>query len=194
MLKTTFLVALFLAVAVVGGGASVWYALDAQEGVGAVTIGSWTAFPEIGTPDADPYSRARIAREGVLTLGRAEGLAFIAQRDSRGDILRRNCVYRIEGSVPPARFWTLYAADANLSALKAKNGRPSALHSYEVLHRPRNKLIILAGRHPEPGNWLPLQGSGDMFLVLTLYDTTIASSTGIADVELPAITKSGCDA
>jgi hypothetical protein len=33
-----------------------------------------------------------------------------------------------------------------------------------------------------------------MFLVLTLYDTTIASSTGIADVELPAITKSGCNA
>lgn len=193
MLKTAFLVTLFLAIAIVGGGASVWYALDAREGVGAVAIGNWAAFPEIGTPDADPYSRARIAREGVLSLGRAEGLPFIAKRDSNGDILHRNCVYRIEGDMPPARFWTLYAADATLTALKTENGRPAALHSFEVLHRPHHGLIILAGPRPEPGNWLPLQGSGEMFLVLTLYDTAIASSTGIADVTLPVITKSGCN-
>src|SRR5690606_12004590 len=119
-------------IAIVGGGASVWYALDAREGVGAVAIGNWAAFPEIGTPDADPYSRARIAREGVVSLGRAEGLTFIAKRDSNGDILHRNCVYRIEGDMPPARFWTLYAADETLTALKTENGRPAALHSFEV--------------------------------------------------------------
>ena len=74
MLKTAFLTFVVLCISIVGGGASVWYTLKANESVGAVTIGEWTAFPLMGTLDADPYSRARVAREGLLTLGRAEGL------------------------------------------------------------------------------------------------------------------------
>ena len=111
MLKTAFLIFVVLAIAIVGGGASVWYALKANEGVGAVTIGQWTAYPYIGTPDADPYSKARSASEGLLSLGRAEGISFSAERDSDGEALRRECTYMVEGPVPSARFWTLYAAD-----------------------------------------------------------------------------------
>ncbi|RUX68043.1 DUF1214 domain-containing protein, partial [Mesorhizobium sp. M7A.F.Ca.CA.004.08.2.1] len=58
MLKTAFLTLLSLAIAIVGGGGSVWYALKVQDGVGAIRIGQWTAFPDIGTPAADPYSKA----------------------------------------------------------------------------------------------------------------------------------------
>ena len=82
MLKTAFFTLLSLAIAIGGGGGSVWYALQAQSGVGAISIGQWTAFPEIGTQNADPYSKARVAREGVLALGKAEGLSFIAERDA----------------------------------------------------------------------------------------------------------------
>ena len=92
MLKTAFLILFVLAVSIIGGGASVWYTLKANEGMGAVTIGEWTAFPFIGTPDADPYSKARVAREGVLALGRAEGLSFSAQRDSAGEALQSECI------------------------------------------------------------------------------------------------------
>jgi hypothetical protein len=194
MLKNSFLIALALLIAVVGGGASVWYALKIQEGVGAATIGGWTAFPEMGTPDADPYSKARVAREGALALGRAEGLSFIAQRDAAGDTLQRNCAYTIAGTVPPSRFWTLYAADETLSVIKDERQPASALHSYEALRATDNSLSISVGNRPMPGNWLALRGSGRMFFVLTLFDTTIASSTGIADVKLPLVTKAGCDA
>ncbi|TGQ87895.1 DUF1214 domain-containing protein, partial [Mesorhizobium sp. M1C.F.Ca.ET.204.01.1.1] len=48
MLKTAFLTLLSLAIAIGLGGGSVWYALNAQDGVGAIRIGQWTAFPEIG--------------------------------------------------------------------------------------------------------------------------------------------------
>jgi hypothetical protein len=194
MLKNSFLIVLALLIAVGGGGASVWYALKLQEGVGAVSIGGWTAFPEIGTADADPYSKARVAREGVLALGRAEGLSFIAQRDASGDALQRNCTYIVEGTVPPARFWTLYAADQTLTAIKDDRQPAAALHSYEVLRSPDNSLSISIGNRPQPGNWLAVRGSGAMFFVLTLFDTTIASSTGIADVALPLVKKAGCDA
>lgn len=194
MLKTAFLTAVFLVIAIGGGTASVWYALDRQDGFEAVKIGGWNAFPEIGTPEADPYSQARTARQGILTLGQAEGVSFIAQYDSAGERLRRGCSYSLEGHVPPARFWTLYAADENLSALNSHMRRPSALHSYEILRQPENGVLIAIGPQPAPGNWLIVGGSGAMLLVLTLYDTSIASSAGAADVDLPRLTKVTCDA
>jgi hypothetical protein len=194
MLKHAFLTLLSLAIAIVGGGGSVWYALKVQDGVGAIRIGQWTAFPDIGTPAADPYSKARVAREGVLALGRAEGLSFIAESDAGGDELKRECTYLIEGGFPTARFWTLYAADESLGVIATGKPRPSALQSYEVLRQPDNSVIISAAHHPMPGNWLLTDGSGRMYFVLTFYDTPIASSTGLSDVSLPKIVKDGCDA
>jgi hypothetical protein len=168
--------------------------LEAQEGVGAIRIGMWTAFPDIGTPEAYPYSKARVAREGVLALGRAEGLAFVAKQDSGGEQLRRECSYSIEGGFPTARFWTLYAADDSLDVIATGKPRPAALQSYEILRQPDNSAIISVSNHPSPGNWLPVEGSGTMYFVLTFYDTPIASSTGLSDVVLPQILKAGCNA
>src|SRR5688572_2203479 len=156
MLKTAFLTLVLLAISIGGGAASVWYALQAQEGVGAVTIDGWTAYPDIGTPDADPYSRARAARKVVLSLGRAEGLSFTAQRDSAGDLLRQECQYRIEGGVPVSRFWTLHAADGSGAAIASGNGEPAALHSQGLLRSADDTVSIGIGAVPEPGNWLPL--------------------------------------
>jgi hypothetical protein len=194
MLKNAFLTLVALAIAIVGGGASVWYALAARDGVGAIEIGPWTAFPDIGTPDADPYSQARVAREGVLALGRAEGLSFVAERDSSGDELRRECAYRIEGGFPAARFWTLYAADRSLDAIPTGGPKPAALQSYQILRQPDNSAVISVGDRPFPGNWLLVRGSGKMYFVLTFYDTPIASSTGLSDLTLPRILKAGCGA
>ncbi len=194
MLKTAFLILVALAIALVGGGASVWYALKANEGGGAVTIGTWTAFPYLGTPDADPYSKARVAREGLLALGRAEGLSFSTETDSAGERLRLECTYRIEGAMPSARFWTLYAADPSGAAVKGGERRAATLHSQQFIRLADNSVSITAGPHVAPGNWLALAGAGPMSLVLTFFDTPIASSTGASDVVLPTIEKVGCDA
>jgi hypothetical protein len=193
MLKTALLALLTLTIAIGGGAASLWYVLDTQDGVGAVSIGGWTAFPDIGTPDADPYSKARIARQGVLALGRAEGLAFVATHDAAGLPLRRDCTYRIEGTTPPARFWTLHATDAARRVIMAREHK-SALHSLELLRQPDSSFSIAVGRHPAPGNWLGIEGAGAMRFVLTLYDTPVAGSTGVTDIEMPAVLNAGCDA
>lgn len=193
MLKTALHILTVLCIAIGGGAASVWYALKAREGVGAVTIGGWTAFPNTGTPEADPYSKARVAREGVLALGRAEGLVFEAQRDSGGDQLLAECDYTVEGAVPSARFWTFYATDAADGVIKSGKPRAAALHSYQLLRMRDDSVAIAVGPHPSPGNWLALAGAGPMSLVLTFYDTPIASSTGVSDISLPQILKVGCD-
>lgn len=194
MLKNAFLTLLALAIAVVGGGGSVWYALKTQDGIGAIRIGPWTAFPDIGTQAADPYSKARVAREGILALGQAEGLSFIAERDSDGEQLKRQCAYEIEGGFPTARFWTLYAADQTLGVVETGKSRLAALQSYQVLRQPDNAVVISVSNRPAPGNWLLSDGFGRMYLVLTFYDTPIASSTGLSDVTLPQIVKVGCNA
>ena len=194
MLKKALLTLIALVIAIGGGAASVWYALHVQKGAGAITIGAWTAFPDIGTPEADPYTNARVAREGVLALGRAEGLAFVAAHDSADQPLLRECAYRIEGNLPVARFWTLYAADQSLDFIRTGKLRPAALQSYQVLRRPDNSVLVDASRSPAPGNWLITSGEGPMYFVLTFYDTPIASSTGLSGIELPRIVPRGCNA
>ena len=194
MFRTVFLVLVTLVIAVGGGAASVWYTLQAQEGVGATTIGSWTAYPSMGAPDADPYSKARAAREGLLTLGKAEGLAFFATRDTGGEELSRRCSYLVEGAAPLARFWTLYAADRSLTMISSERRRKPALQSLDLLRNPDNSFAVAIGPDVTPGNWLPVSGDGPMVLVLTLYDTPVAGGIGVEDVVLPQVLKAGCRA
>ena len=193
MLKSILLTALTLAIALVGGSGCVWLALERDFGFGTVTIGDWTAFPDHGTPAADPYSRARFSREADLALGRAEGLVFTARRDSEGRPLLAECRYRVHGSPPPARFWTLYARDGDHRIVRVDSGRAPALHSTSLLREPDNTAPVTVSRRAAPGNWLAIAGSGPFALVLTLYDTAITSSARIAEVELPRIVREGCD-
>jgi hypothetical protein len=194
MLRVVSLIFLAVAVALGVGAGSVWWALQSQEGIGAVTIGGWTTFPNIGTPDADPYAKARVAREGQLALGRAEGLVFIAQRDSSGARLLRQCTYAIEGTTPTSRFWTLYIGDEDLTVLDTGRARAPAIASAGLLRSEDNSFALAISPHATPGNWLPTTGEGFFTVVLTLYDTPIASSSGIEAVELPQVLRIGCDA
>ena len=188
MLRDALTILLSSVVAVGGGAASAWYALQSAEGVGALTVRGWTAYPDAGSPQADPYSKARVAREADLPLGRAEGISFSTARDSGGEPLRRQCSYRIEGEVPSARFWTVHVAAAG-----APDGGAAARSSLALMREADSSFVVVASRHPSPGNWLALNGQGAMRLVLTLYDTPVASNEDIAETELPQVLRIGCD-
>lgn len=194
MFRTIFIVAVALAIALGAGAYSAWYAVDNFDGFGALKAGDWTAYPLEGTGEADPYSRARTAREGALPLGSAEGIAFFAYADHAGVALMRGCEYRIEGNSPPARFWTLHAADNSLVPLVPRPGLPGALHSEEIVRNQDGAYVIHVAPNPRPGNWLAVQGSGPMALVMTLYDTPVTGDSGLIGVTLPAIERVSCDA
>ncbi|MGN6584526.1 MAG: DUF1214 domain-containing protein [Rhizobiaceae bacterium] len=194
MLRNFFLTLLTFSIAIGGGAASVWYALDADDGFEALRVGAWTAFPALGTPDASPYAKAAAARNGVLALGHAEGIRFLTSRDSSGAPLSRACTYKVAGNTPPARFWTLFPADSrSLRPIEAKDGLPGKLQSWAVVRQADGSFTVAVGPHPAPGNWLAISGSGEMALALTLYDTPAATSSEIGSVELPKITRAGCD-
>lgn len=193
MLRSFLLTITTLAIALGVGAGSVWYALDRDFEFGTITIGSWKAFATRGTPEADPYSKARFSREADLALGSAEGITFIARQDDNGAPLHLHCAYRIAGPLPPARFWTLHARDASGKVIHAPGTRAPALHSYALLRDGDNNVATTVSRHPSPGNWLAVEGSGEFSLVMTFYDTAMASGARITEIELPQITQVGCD-
>lgn len=187
MLKTILKVLIVLALAFGGGLLGTDRALDRFDGFGELRVGAWSAYPAAGTADADPYSKARAARKAYLALGAAEGLPFYARRDSNGRELRRECAYAVSGFTPPARFWTVYPATPDLRPITPREGLPAALHSREALYGEDGGVSILAGPQAGPGNWLPVEGRGAYVLVMTLYDTPAASSSGLADLVMPRI-------
>lgn len=187
MLETIFKVLAVLAIALGGG---IWvtdYALEHFDGFGELQIGSWSAFPASGTIEADPYSKAQAARKASLALGAAEALAFHARRDDNGRELQRGCTYRLSGFTPPARFWTLYPASPDLRPITPGTGLQPALHSREVLYNEDGSVSITIGPEASPDNWLAVGGSGAFVLVMTLYDTPAASSSGLVDLLMPRL-------
>jgi hypothetical protein len=192
-MRVVFSVAVILALSIGGGAASVWYVLDRVPGFNRLVIPPWAAYPLRGTPEADPYSKARFSRNAELPLGQAEGLAFAAAVDSSGAALRRECSYRIEGRVPAVRFWTLYPSRDGVVPIDLPAGLRSGLHSQQVLRRPDDSFELEASGRPRPGNWLVTGGRGPMVLVLTLYDAPAVNNPDTAQVELPQIYRTGCD-
>lgn len=179
-----------LAIAAVLGFGSVLLVLDRDSLFGAVKRGEWTAWPDSGSPDADPYSEAILARSGEVPLGSGEGLAFVADRDARGDRLLARCLYRVDGQTPLARLWTLTVYDGNGQLMDNPVHRTS-FTSREILRREDGSFSIALASEAQPGNWLPVAGQGDLRLVLRLYDTPLTSSD-IGDATLPTIDRGEC--
>ncbi len=195
MFRSVVAILLAFVVAIGAGAGSVHLALDASDRFGTIDVGPWSAYPDLGTPDADPYSRARFAREGTLALGQAEGLVFTARQDSEGAVLAPSCRYRIAGDLPPARFWTLHVVDADGQAIRGegRQARSAALHSQSLLRAETGEAVIVAARRMQPGNWLALPDAAGFALRLTLYDTSVAGGGRIAEVAMPVIERQACD-
>ena len=188
-----FLVDLAIAVivAVAVGISSAWYAVDRGRFFGAVSVGGWTAWPQEGTPNADPYSLAMLARTGEVPLGAGEGLSFTADKDAAGELLSGKCTYDIVGNTPAARLWTLTAYDAD-GRLMANVARRPGFHSREIARDAKGDFVIRAASATQSGNWLPIGTSSAFQLVLRLYDTPLTTGSQLAELAMPAIHKVGC--
>lgn len=191
-MRFVFHLVLMSAVALaIGFGLSV-YALDKARFAGIVEIGPWSAWPDTGKADPNPYARAFLARTGALQLGQSEGLQFTATTDSDGRPLDRACRYRITGNTPVASFWTLVAIDDHWVNIASPDGQP-ALRSSLMARANDGSILAYVGRPLSPENWLELTGAGRFSLVLTLYDTSLLSGfAGEDDDLLPAISREAC--
>jgi hypothetical protein len=161
-------------------------------GPGSATAGPWTGWPRGGASDADPYTRAIIARRGDLPMGLAEGLAFFATADSTGRALSTRCAYVVSGRFPASRAWTLAAYTPD-GKLLSNPSRRYALTSAEAVRAVDGAATVQVAAYPAGGNWLPLGGDGPFVLALRLYETPLAAAAGgLSAADLPAITRREC--
>ena len=70
---------------------------------------------------------------------------------------------------------------------------PVVLNSRMVLRREDGSLDIAIGAEARPGNWLAVPAEGSFRLTLTLLDTPAAGSSGVIDLAMPSIQKTGCN-
>lgn len=133
-----------------------------------------------------------MARNAELPLAIGEGLALTAYSDDGGQPLESGCAYRITIEAPPARYWTLTVYDAQ-GRLPASEAGRSGFTSTEVLRDPSGAARIVLGSEAQPGNWLPLPGSGRVSTVLRLYDTPVSGGSSSLDRRLlPSLERLEC--
>ena len=145
-----------------------------------------------GAADADPYTRARVQRDGEIPLGLGEGLRLTTDVDSDGRALDSSCVYRFGPHAPPARYWTLAPIDAEGFPIANAAGR-YVLRSSEILRDGDGGFAIYVSARAHAGNWLPLGARGRFALALRLYDAALSgAAVGIERAAAPKVTRERC--
>jgi hypothetical protein len=175
------------------GLAATYYLLSSGVSFDEIKAGPWTRQPKSGSMEIDPYARATLARSGQIPIGTAEGLAFFAKTDSRGERLSARCDYVVKGPIPPTRYWTLslYTPTGSLVDNAAKR---FDFTSAEILRAADGSFEIAVSRNARPGNWLPIGDVPGFALVLRLYDTLFDfGMTRVETAALPQIAKGHCE-
>jgi hypothetical protein len=168
-----------------------WLAVRSPAPIDVIAIGPWQAWPNAGTVDVDPYSRARLARSGEVPLGSGEGLTLLAQTDDAGAPLTARCVYRIGGQTPPARLWTMALETLEGEAMRNTHGL-SAIASDALLRDPDGTFEVVLASTPRPGNWVSTAKTGRFRIAVRLYDTTARLVTALTTLAMPSITRERC--
>lgn len=158
-----------------------------------VSVGAWRSTPRDGSGEVDPYALAANARAGLLPLGAAEGLTFVARTDDAGDAFRSNCDYVLKGPMPSARFWTVSLLDDEGFPIANAADR-YGFTSADILRFVGDPAVIRVAPTARSGNWLPSGKARTYLLMLRLYDTGLSTGhADLAEAHLPHIAKAACE-
>jgi hypothetical protein len=154
-----------------GLGSALWMAglwpARSSMAFGDVDVGGWRSDFAIGSKAADPYTRARVARHGLLALAKTEAVYFTRAVDDAGEPLREACTYRLSGGPMPAQWWsvTLYDAQSMLPANK-----DGALSLDASRAGTGAWTAIIAPQRPAGDEaWISSRAAGNFDLTLRLY-------------------------
>lgn len=159
----------------------------------AMGAGYWNGDLAIGSRDADAYTRARIARTGLLALSREETIYFFRNRDSSGDIFRENCTYRMTGGALPSRWWsvTLYAND---DFLAQNENDAHSISASDAAISEEEWAAHIGGAKPDDGSgWLSTEAAGQFSLTLRLYNPEPSALDAPSDISFPQIERVACE-
>lgn len=161
--------------------------------IGRVDNNHWYTSRTVGSVDADPYTRALVARIGLLGLNRQETVYFSRTEDEAGVAFDGACAYRIDGGPLAARWWsiTLYAAD-NFLAINGDD-QPSIDATSVQANADGSWAARIAPERGGAENWISSRNGGAFSLSIRLYNPEPAISDHLGDVPLPTITREACE-
>ena len=171
--------------------AGLWPAKGGIGGISAVTVDGWRADLSVGSETANPYTRARVARHGLLGLAQSEAIYFVRSADDKGQPLRETCTYRLSGKGQDARWWsiTLYDADSRLPM----NDDDALSVDASALGEGAWSVMIAPQRPEEAEHWISSNNAGTFDLTLRLYVPSPALLENPArSVNAPRISRLGC--
>lgn len=174
------------------GGALSWATIRTDQGIGAASVGQWTAWPSSGRPDSDPYTKARVAAGGEIPLGAAEGLAFVIREDETDRKLRPQCSYRLQGKTPPARLWTLTYQRLDDEAVETVATDATVLASNQVIRDQNGVIDIAIGPNLSSGDWLRTSGAGFFVILMRFYDTPLTGTGALDGIDMPTLNRISC--
>ena len=167
--------AIYLGCALVGvllGAASALYMAGLWPGMkpldfGDVQVDGWRSDYAVGSEAADMYTRARVARHGLLGLAKSEAVYFTRTADDDGQSLSDRCTYRIAGGDMPAQWWSITLYDGE-SMLPMNEDGALSFDQSRAGEGPWEALIA-AERPAEGEAWISSRNAGAFDLTLRLY-------------------------
>lgn len=165
-----YLAAIMAGVAV-GLGSALWMAglwpAGRNMAFGDVDVGGWRSDFAIGSRAADPYTRARVARHGLLALAKNEAVYFTRATDDAGAPLREECSYRLTGGALPAGWWSVTLYDER-SMLPLNDDDAPSINAGSI--GAGEWSAVIAPQRPAGGEaWISSRHGGNFDLTLRLY-------------------------
>ncbi|WP_285713664.1 DUF1214 domain-containing protein [Erythrobacter oryzae] len=159
---------------------------------GDVDVGGWRSDFAVGSEAADPYTRARVARHGLLALAKTEAVYFTRATDDTGAPLREACTYRLSGDPMPAGWWSVTLYDGQ-SMLPANTDGALSINA-ERAGGGAWSAVIAPKRPADGGLWISSRGAGTFDLTLRLYMPEAALLTDPnAVLKPPRIERVACE-
>ena len=182
---------LFVVIALVLGLGTAWRTVSHGFFASTVRFGPWAYWLRQGTPDADPYTIAHIAREGTLPITAAADMTFTATRDSAGAHLTGDCTYEVRGYSVPALWWSIAAFRTDGQVMPNKTGRSSFP---APTSRPRRTGLssCACGRRCSPEIGFQPSAESAWFFALKFKAALPGSSPQVGEDIVPVITLVEC--
>lgn len=134
---------------------------------GHVDVDGWRGDFATGSEAADPYTRARVARHGLLALAKSEAVYLTRNTDSAGQRLSEDCTYRLTGGAMPAGWWSVTLYDAQ-SMLPANTDGALSIDASRM-GAGAWEAVIAPERPADAAHWISSRAAGSLDLTLRLY-------------------------
>lgn len=133
-----------------------------------VEVGYWLGNFTIGTDADDPYTKAWVARYGLLALRREEAVYFTATQDMNGNRLQEKCSYSLESRALPGAWWSMTVYDK--TGYLPKNDGQNLSYVTTGTESPETWSVVLAPEKPVGGEaWISTENAGDFDVTMRIY-------------------------